>query len=395
MKVLHINCADYGSTGAIIDSIAEYSNFEHVLCAPYITKQHEKLKTYGVCVPHELGVYKRIAYVLGYQYGFASVSTLKIKRIIEKENPNVIHIHSANCNVVNIYSLLRFLKQNKIPFIITNHAEFFYTGSCSHAFNCEKWESGCGNCPQLSFAANTWRDTTANAKKKKKKAFTGAKQCYVVSVSPWQKKRALESPIFSGVQQRCIMNGIDASIFYEKRFLKEDDWRTVLFVTADFSTTDKYSKGGFYLLELARLLKNEKIRFEVVGRTASKKVEEDNVRIIGSVHDKNELADFYCKADVALTLSQRETYGMTVAEALLCGTPVVGFKNGGSESIALSDHTQFVEFGDVKKLADIIRNKWIDYKDIHSNQIALEAEYMYSDKAMATAYENLYLEVIK
>ena len=395
MKVLHINCADYGSTGAIIDSIAKYSNFEHVLCAPYITKQHEKLKTYSVCVPHELGVYKRIAYVLGYQYGFAPVSTLKIKRIIEKENPNVIHIHSANCNVVNIYSLLRFLKQNKIPFIITNHAEFFYTGSCSHAFNCEKWKSGCGNCPQLRFAANTWRDTTANAWQKMKKAFAGAKQCYVVSVSPWQKMRALESRRFSGVQQRCIMNGIDASIFYEKRFLKEDDWRTVLFVTADFSTTDKYSKGGFYLLELARLLKNEKIRFEVVGRTASKKVEEDNVRIIGPVHDKNELADFYCKADVALALSQRETYGMTVAEALLCGTPVVGFKNGGSESIALSNHTQFVEFGDVKKLADIIRNKWIDYKDIHSNQIALEAEYMYSDKAMATAYENLYLEVIK
>ena len=155
MKVLHINCADYGSTGAIIDSIAKYSEFEHVLCTPYITKQHEKLKTYGVCVPHELGVYKRIAYVLGYQYGFAPVSTLKIKRIIKKENPSVIHIHSANCNVVNIYSLLRFLKQNKIPFIITNHAEFFYTGSCSHAFNCEKWKSGCGNCPQLRFAANT------------------------------------------------------------------------------------------------------------------------------------------------------------------------------------------------------------------------------------------------
>ena len=211
-------------------------------------------------------MYKRIAYVLGYQYGFAPVSTFKIKRIIEKENPNVIHIHSANCNVVNIYSLLRYLKQNKIPFIITNHAEFFYTGSCSHAFNCEKWKSGCGNCPQLRFAANTWRDTTANAWKKMKKAFAGAKQCYVVSVSPWQKKRALESPIFSGVQQRCIMNGIDASIFFEKRFLKEDDWRTVLFVTADFNTTDKYSKGGFYLLELARLLKNEKIISDEIFR---------------------------------------------------------------------------------------------------------------------------------
>lgn len=51
------------------------------------------------------------------------------------------------------------------------------------------------------------------------------------------------------------------------------------------------------------------------------------------MHDKNELADFYRKADVALTLSQRETYGMTVAEALLCGTPVVGFKMVGPRAL--------------------------------------------------------------
>ena len=395
MKILHINCADYGSTGAIIDSIAEYGSIAHKVCAPYITKEHKKLKTYGVCVPHELGVCKRIAYVLGYQYGFAPISTLKVKQIIKKENPKVVHIHSANCNVINIYSLIQLLKRNKIPFIITNHAEFFYTGSCSHAFTCEKWKSGCGNCPQLRFAANTWRDTTARAWIKMKNAFAGAKRCNVVSVSPWQMKRAMEAPILEGIPKCCIMNGIDTNIFFGNDIPRENAWRTVLFVTANFDVSDKYDKGGFYLLELAKLLKNDKIQFVTVGRTAIDNVKEDNVRIIGPVHNKTELANYYRKADVALILSQRETYGMTVAEALLCGTPVVGFENGGSESIALSKHTQFVEFGNVKKLADIIRNKWISYKDMYAVQIAYEARAVYSDRVMATAYENLYLDVIK
>lgn len=395
MKVLHINCADHGSTGAIIDSIAKYSAFDHILCAPYITKQHENLKIYGVCIPHELGLCKRIAYVLGYQYGFAPISTMKIKRIIKKENPRVVHIHSVNCNVVNTYSLIRFLSQNDIPFIITNHAEFFYTGSCSSAFQCERWKSGCGNCPQLKFAANTWRDTTSGAWKKMKDVFVGVRRCYAVSVSPWQMKRAMASPILADVSQCSIKNGIDTSVFFKKDFPKENDWRTVLLVTSNFDSSDKVSKGGFYLIELARILKNEKIQFVIVGRTTTDKAEEGTIHIIGPVHDRKKLADYYCKADVVITLSQRETYGMTVAEALLCGTPVVGFENGGSESIALSKHTQFVEFGNVTKLADIIRNKWITYKDTYADQIALEAQNTFSDKVMAAAYERLYMEAIE
>ena len=226
-----------------------------------------------------------------------------------------------------------------------------------------------------------------------KKAFAGAKQCYVVSVSPWQMKRAMESPLLEGISQCCIVNGIDNNLFFHKDYPTKNDWRMVLFVTANFDPSDKCGKGGFYLLELARLLKNERIRFIVVGRTTTVNLKEDNIRIIGSVYDRKELADYYRRADVALILSQRETYGMTVAEALLCGTPVVGFENGGSESIALSKHTKFVEFGNATKLADIIKNKWISYKDLHADQIALEAKAIYSDKVMAKAYESLYSEV--
>jgi glycosyltransferase involved in cell wall biosynthesis len=37
---------------------------------------------------------------------------------------------------------------------------------------------------------------------------------------------------------------------------------------------------------------------------------------------------------------------MIVAESLCCGTPVVGFKAGGPESIAIDDYCVFVQFLD-------------------------------------------------
>lgn len=396
MKILHVNCADNGSTGAIIDSIAQFTEHQHILCAPYITREHNHLKAYGVCYPHELGICRRISAILGYRYGFAPLSTHKIIGIIRKEKPDIIHLHSANCHVVDIYRLLAYIKKRDIPLVVTNHAEFFYTGSCSHAYECDKWKTGCGSCCRAREATQSLRkDITARAFQKMKRAFEGIRRGYIISVSPWQISRSLASPILEGIPQACIKNGVDTSVFRYMESAASCSERIVLYVTPRFSSSDTSEKGGAYLLRLAESLKHEVVRFIIIGRMADESVSAlpDNVRWGGFINNPEVLAQYYCMADLVVTLSRRETYGMTVAEALLCGTPVVGFQNGGSDSIALPQYTEFVAFGDVQTLSDRMREKWLYYKDGRAQQIAASARTEYGAQTMAEQYDRIYRKV--
>ena len=137
MKILHINCSDVGSTGKIIRDISKRAaerGYSSVLLCPKLTAPTEPfLKKEGVCMSLERGLYRRLTYVIGLQYGFAPLSTSKIIKTIKREKPDVVHLQSPNCNMANLYRIFRFLGKQKIPTVITNHSEYFYTGSCAHA----------------------------------------------------------------------------------------------------------------------------------------------------------------------------------------------------------------------------------------------------------------------
>ena len=54
-----------------------------------------------------------------------------------------------------------------------------------------------------------------------------------------------------------------------------------------------------------------------------------NVRFAGSIRDRYDLARLFTAADVFVTASLMETYGLTLVEAMACGLPVVAFRVGG------------------------------------------------------------------
>ena len=68
-----------------------------------------------------------------------------------------------------------------------------------------------------------------------------------------------------------------------------------------------------------------------------------------------QMVDLYHRADVLLSTSYNETFGMSMLEALLCGTPVVATNSGGPTEFLNNRNSILCDCGDVEGLYEGIR----------------------------------------
>ena len=364
------------------------------MCAPGKSGAQPAVRHICTSLPYEQGLYRRMCNLTGFQYGFAPVSTAKILSVLKNEKPDLVHIHCVNGFMVNVYKLFAFIKKNRIPVVITNHAEFFYTGSCAHAFECNRWLEGCGNCPQKFTATHCkFGDKSAAAHQKMKRSFAGLEYAAMVSVSPWVGGRAAASPITAHIPQYVVLNGVNTNLFrlrdklaLRKELGIDENEKVIFHPTAHFSDSEQDSKGGRFVLQLAQKLGTHKII--VAGNHPADLKAPNNVSLLGRISSQELLAKYYALADVTVVTGKRETFNMPVAESLCSGTPVVGFLAGGPESIALEDYCSFCEYGNVQKLAenvcDALDHKW------DSADIAHTAAQRYDAAVMARGYAKVY-----
>lgn len=84
---------------------------------------------------------------------------------------------------------------------------------------------------------------------------------------------------------------------------------------------------------------------------------------------------------------------MVTVESLRCGTPVVGFKVCGHESIALPDYVSFVEYGNLQTLSEVL-DEFVD-RVMNKTEISEKAISTYSKERMAQAYLEAYQKILK
>ena len=407
MKILQVNNVyDFGSTGRITRDIhqglLEYGYDSVVYYGRRFRTKDENVhkicsELYGKA---QNGLYQ----ITGIKYGGCYLSTNRLIKAIKNEKPDVVHLQCLNGHFVNIYRLINYLKINKIPTVLTLHAEFMYTGGCSHAVTCNQWResSGCGTsaCPLYKKELKSkMGDKSSVMWKLMREAFDGFDKLVVVSVSPWLMKRAKESYILRDKNHTVVYNGIDNEIFHEYSTeelnkLKSDlgfKMSDVIIFQANpvFDNNPNNIKGGYYFLQLADRMKN--YQFLVAGRYDPTLCVSANVKLLGSINDKELIAKLYAMSDVTVITSKRETFSMVCAESLCCGTPVVGYKAGAPELISLPEYSSFCEFGDIDELERLV-SIWVE-KGKSSNMFENSKE-VYKNQKMVDDYIKIYTKLL-
>lgn len=395
MKILQVNCVyGNGSTGKIVQAIHRElmkSGVDSVVCYGR-GKQADDMYTYKTCSEFAAKANNAFSRLTGIMYGGCVLPTARLIKHIKKEQPDVVHLHCINGYFVNIYRLVEWLKKSGIKTVVTLHAEFMYTANCGHALDCEKWKAGCGNCPRCREETKSifW-DNTARSFRKLRRAFAGFdKNLMVTSVSPWLMERAKQSLILGDKQHCVVMNGVDTDTFHpyateelrKKHKLKDE--KVIFHATPCFNDDPQHLKGGYYVIRLAELLKDQNVKVVVAGRYPENLNVPENMILLGNVSDQKELARYYSMADVTVITSKKETFSMVVAESLCCGTPVVGFKAGGPEQIALQDICAFVEPGDLGALKSGVETTINKIRNL--DKVAVSAGNVYSEKTMIEKY---------
>ncbi len=398
MKVLQVNCVyKTGSTGKIIYDLHKGlldAGIESVVCYGRGSLVKEA-GVYKTCPEWYSKLNNAWSRVTGIMYGGCFFSTKRLIHIIKIEQPDIVHLQCINGYFVNIYRLITWLKEHHIKTVLTLHAEFMYTANCGYSLECDRWRTGCGNCPRLRKETRSlFLDGTARSWKRMKAAFDEFTELRVVSVSPWLMGRAKGSPILADHDHRVIFNGLDTSVFhpYDTAEMRNayGGKKIVFHATPAFSTDRGHIKGGWYICELAKRLPD--VQFIVAGPYLEGISVPDNVQLLGKITDQELLARCYSMADLTVLTSKKETFSMVTAESLCCGTPVVGFKAGGPEQIALTEYSAFVEYEDLNSLQEKV-TQWLHCRE--QTQIGRLAAKRYSTSGMVAQYMDSYHSLLE
>jgi glycosyltransferase involved in cell wall biosynthesis len=157
----------------------------------------------------------------------------------------------------------------------------------------------------------------------------------MVANSQWLADIAGRSPIAKasgGV--RVIPPGIDTTVFkpQDKTLCRKQlglPADAFVIVTGGASLNDANKNVPWLFEQLSRLPDLQGVIILAIGEGAVPVPDWLNVRFTGGIRERYDLARFFAAGDVFVTASLMETYGLTLVEAMACGTPVVAFRVGG------------------------------------------------------------------
>ncbi|MCU0838797.1 MAG: glycosyltransferase, partial [Rhodospirillales bacterium] len=250
---------------------------------------------------------------------------------------DLIHAHNLHGGFFDLRCLGALSR--RLPFVLTLHDEWLFTGHCAYTATCQRWLTGCGACPDLGIYPAISRDGTARNWRIKAATYRQS-QLFVATPSRWLMAEAQRSMLAAGIAAaRVIPNGVDLDLFrpHDRRAarrrlgLAED--RPLLLAVANRIRSNRFKDWGTLqraMTEIARLRPDHEILFIGLGDEApDEKIGPVTIRFVPFEPVPETIALYYQAADLYLHAAKSENFPTTVLEALACGTPVVATAVGG------------------------------------------------------------------
>jgi glycosyltransferase involved in cell wall biosynthesis len=199
-----------------------------------------------------------------------------------------------------------------------------------------------------------------------------------------------------------IPPGIDTTVFKPQdrdRCRKQLDLPQNAFViiTGGASLTDANKNVPWLLKQVSHLPDLRDVIVLAFGEGSVPVPDHLNVRFAGGIRDRRDLAQLFAAADVFVSASLMETYGLTLVEAMACGTPVVAFRVGGIPEAAPDGQGAILcEPGDGTTLTEAIM-KLRSSPELGDRLGALARETAHTRNAassFANAFARLYRECV-
>ena len=167
-------------------------------------------------IPYVRGVpgSRRVARALEQRFGWQDIynpSFRGLTRVLEGRF-DVVHFNSlwGSAGYADLGALPAITRG--IPGVVTLRDYWMLTGHCAVFFDCERWKSGCGRCPDLAIQPAIPVDGTRFNWHRKQRAVAAA-SLHIVTISDDLKRQVESSRILADKPVSRIYNGIDLDVF--------------------------------------------------------------------------------------------------------------------------------------------------------------------------------------
>ena len=322
---------------------------------------------------------------------------------LNNSDADIIHLHWV-CDMLSIADIGKIKK----PIVWTMHDMWPFCGSEHYSPDelDSRFKVGytTSNRPKGEKGADLSRITW----EAKRKAWA-RKTFHIVSTSTWMNQCVQSSYLFRNSPRVVIPLPINPEFPWKpqskemaRAALNLPLNKKLVLMGADGSVLNS-RKGGDLLLEAIGNLNKTNlndIEFVIFGKSFPKDfgLSSFPIHFLGIIKDDRLLAFAYSAADVMVTPSRQEAFGLTAQEALACGTPVVAFDIGGLSDLLVHKENGWLatpfDTSDLAKgidwiLEDSTRYDWL------SHRARMMIEENYSQEVIGSKHLQLYKRILE